>query len=161
MLLNCGTGLEKTLESHLDYTEIKPFNLKWKKKTPLNIHWKDWCWSLMSNTLATWCKEPTHWKKPWCWERLKAREGGDSDAGWHHWLNGQKSKSESHSVVSDSLWPHGLYGPRNSPGQNPGVSSLSLFQRIFQSMGWTQVSCIAGGFFTSWATWEAHEHWSG
>ena len=26
------------------------------------MHWKDWCWS--SNTLATWCKEPTHWKDP-------------------------------------------------------------------------------------------------
>ena len=37
----------------------------------LNIHWKDWCWS--SNTLATWCKELTHWKRPWCWERLKAK----------------------------------------------------------------------------------------
>ena len=26
----------------------------------LNIHWKDWCWGWTSNTLATWCKEPTH-----------------------------------------------------------------------------------------------------
>ena len=34
-------------------------------------------------------------------------------------------------VVSDSLWPHGLYSPRNSPGQNTGVGSLSLLQRIF------------------------------
>ena len=32
-----------------------------------------------------------------------------------------KGKSESHSVVSDSLWPHGLYSPWNSPGQNTGV----------------------------------------
>ena len=28
-----------------------------------------------SNTLATWCEEPTHWKRPCCWERLKAGEG--------------------------------------------------------------------------------------
>ena len=36
-------------------------------------------WSF--NTLVTWCKEPTHWKRPWCWERLKAkREGGGK--GW-------------------------------------------------------------------------------
>ena len=34
------------------------------KKSVLNIHWKDWCWSWHSNTLATWCKEPTHWKRP-------------------------------------------------------------------------------------------------
>ena len=39
--------------------------------------------------------------------------------------------NESHSVVSDSLQPHGLYSPWNSPGQNTGVGSLSLLQGIF------------------------------
>ena len=35
--------------------------------------------------LATWCKELTHWKRPWCWERL--REGGDGDdRGWDGWM---------------------------------------------------------------------------
>ena len=35
--------------------------------------------------LATWCKELTHWKRPWCWERLKA--GGDEDdRGWDGWM---------------------------------------------------------------------------
>ena len=33
--------------------------------------------------------------------------------------------------MSDSLWPLGLYSPWNSPGQNTGVGSLSLFQGIF------------------------------
>ena len=42
-----------------------------------------------------------------------------------------ESESDSHSVVSDSLWPHGLYSPWNSPGQNTGVGSLSLLQGIF------------------------------
>ena len=38
-----------------------------------------------SNTLATWCKELTHLKRPWCWERLKAGgEGGDR--GWDGWM---------------------------------------------------------------------------
>ena len=37
-----------------------------------------------------------------------------------------ESESESDSVVSDSLQPHGLYSPWNSPGQNTEVSSLSL-----------------------------------
>ena len=41
------------------------------------IHWKDWCWSWNSNTLATWCEELTHLKRPWCWESLKA--GGEGD----------------------------------------------------------------------------------
>ena len=47
----------------------------------------------------------------------------------------QLGESESCSVVSDSLWPHGLYSPWNSPGQNTGVGSLSLLQRIFPNQG--------------------------
>ena len=51
------------------------------KEINLNIHWKDWCWSWSANTLAIWCEELTHWKRPWCWERLRAGgEGGDR--GW-------------------------------------------------------------------------------
>ena len=42
-----------------------------------------------------------------------------------------KLKSEGSSIVSDSLQPHGLYSPWNSPGQSTGVGSLSLLQRIF------------------------------
>ena len=38
-----------------------------------------------SNTVATWCKELTHWKRPWCWERLKAGGEGD-DRGWDGWM---------------------------------------------------------------------------
>ena len=43
--------------------------------------------------------------------------------------------SESHSVVSDSLRPHGLYSPWNSPGQNTGMGSLSLLQGISPTQG--------------------------
>ena len=42
---------------------------------------------------------------------------------------------ESHSVVSDSLWPHGLHSPQNSPGQNTEVGSLFLLQGIFPNQG--------------------------
>ena len=106
--------------------------------------------------------------------------------------------SESLSVMSDSLWPHGLYSPWNSPGRNTGEGSLSLLQGIIPTQGsnpglpqcrqilyqlshkgsprileWvaypfssrssqprnqTGVSCIAGGFFTNWATRGAHVH---
>ena len=47
--------------------------------------------------------------------------------------NPKESESESHSVMSDSLQPHGLYGPWNSPSQNTEVGSLSLLQQIFQT----------------------------
>ena len=51
--------------------------------------------------------------------------------------------SESYSVVSDSLRPHGLYGTWNSPGQNTGVDSLSLLQGIFltQGLNWDLLHC--------------------
>ena len=48
------------------------------KEINTEINWKDWWWSWSSNTLATWCEEPTHCKSPWYWERLKVggEEGG-------------------------------------------------------------------------------------
>ena len=36
------------------------------RKSTLNIHWQDWCWSSSSHTLATWFEELTHWKRLWC-----------------------------------------------------------------------------------------------
>ena len=47
----------------------------------------------------------------------------------------QHSESESCSVMSDSLWPHGLYSSWNSSGQNTGVGSHSLLQGIFPIQG--------------------------
>ena len=55
------------------------------KEISPNIHWKDWCWSWSSNTLATWCEKLTHWKRHWCWARLKARGEGDN-RGWDGWM---------------------------------------------------------------------------
>ena len=51
------------------------------------------------------------------------------------WAHQCESESESGSVVSDSLWPHGLYSPWNSPGQNTGVGNLSVLQGIFPTQG--------------------------
>ena len=50
-----------------------------------DIHWQDWCWRWNSNTLATWYEEPIYWKRPWCWEKLKAGGEGD-DRGWDGWM---------------------------------------------------------------------------
>ena len=46
-----------------------------------------------------------------------------------------ESESESHSVVSDSLLPHGLYNPWNCPGQNTGTGSHSLLHGTFPTQG--------------------------
>ena len=40
---------------------------------------------LVCGTLATWCKELNHLKRPWCWERLKAGGEGDN-RGWDGWM---------------------------------------------------------------------------
>ena len=50
------------------------------KETSPGYSLRDWCWSRSSNTLATWCEELAHLKRPWCWERLRAGEG--DDRGW-------------------------------------------------------------------------------
>ena len=71
----------------------------------------------------------------------------------YHWVKW----SESHSVVSNSLWPYGLYSPWNSPGQNTGVGSLSLSRLPSQHKDQIQDSRIAGRFFTHWATREASQ----
>ena len=53
--------LEKTLETPLNSRNQTSQS---QRRSTLNIHWKDWYWSWSSDTLATWCKEPTHSKRP-------------------------------------------------------------------------------------------------
>ena len=71
------------------------------RKSTLNIHWQHWCWSWSSNTLVTSRKEPIHWKRPWCWERLRAGGEGtteDEMVEWHYRLN----EHEFEQVPGDS-----------------------------------------------------------
>ena len=80
--------LEKTLESPLDYKEIQPVHPK-ENQSWIFIGSTD-AEAESPNTLATWCEELTHWKRPWCWERLKVGEMGtteDKMVGWDHQLN--------------------------------------------------------------------------
>ena len=81
MLLNCGVGEDswESLGLQRDQTSQS------QRKSVLNVHWKVSCWSWKSNSLATWCEELIHWKRPWCWERLKA--GGEGDGRrWDGWM---------------------------------------------------------------------------
>ena len=81
MLLNCGVGEDSWESLELQGDPTSPS----RRKSVLSIHWKDWYWSWNSNTLDTQCKELTHWKRPWCWERLKVGGEGD-DVGWDGWM---------------------------------------------------------------------------
>ena len=78
---DCGVGEDSWEFLGLRGDPISPCY----RRSVLSVHWKDWCWSWNSNTLATWCKDLTHWKRPWCWERLKAGGEGD-DRGWDGWM---------------------------------------------------------------------------
>ena len=78
MLSNCAAG-EDSWESLGQQGD--QISQSYRKST-LNMHWKDWFWSWSSNTLATWCKELTHWKTPWCCERLRAEGGVRAWDGW-------------------------------------------------------------------------------
>ena len=86
-----------------------------QRKSTLNSHLKDQCGSWSFNTLATWLEETSHWKRLWCWERLRAGgEGGDRewDVEWHHRLNGlefEQSLGDGEgqgSLVYYSPWGH-------------------------------------------------------
>ena len=77
MLLKCGIEEDSWESLGLQGDSTSPSS---RRSVP-GVHWKDWCWSWNSNTLATWCEELTHWKRPWCWEKLMA--GGErDDRGW-------------------------------------------------------------------------------
>ena len=65
-------------------------------------------------------------------------------------------ESESHSVVSSALWPHGLYSPWNSPEQNTGVGNRFLLQGIFPNQGSNPMLVSAKarlGFQDWWTPW--------
>ena len=71
-------------------------------------------------------------------KRRRARDPGSSSQTCQHVLGFNKcqvKESESHSVMFNSLRPHGLDSLWNSPGQNTGVGSLSLLQGIFPTQG--------------------------
>ena len=81
ILFNCGVGEDFWESLGLKGAQTSP---SWRRSV-LGVHWKDWCWSWNSNTLATSCKELTHLKRPWCWEGLRAGREGD-DRGWDGWM---------------------------------------------------------------------------
>ena len=81
MLFNCGVREDSWESLGLQGDPTSPS----QRRSVLGVHWKDWYWSWNSNTSATWCNELTHLKRPWCWERLRARGEGD-DTGWDGWM---------------------------------------------------------------------------
>ena len=109
MLLNCG-AVEDSWES-LNCKAIKPVNLKGRQSLTFTGRTDAEDEALI---VATWCDEPSHWKRPRCWERLRAEEMVTEDemVGWHHQLNGHEFEQTvgdtegQGSLVCCSPWSH-------------------------------------------------------
>ena len=103
----------------------------------MSVHWKDWCWSWNSNTLATSCEEElTHWKIPWCWEGLES--GGEgNDRGWDGWM-ASTTRWTWVWVNSRSWWWTG----------RPDVLRFMGSQRASEWLNWTELN---------WSVWWHHE----
>jgi len=83
---------------------------------------------LHSNTLATWCEELTHWKGPWCWERLKA--GGGDERRWDVWM----------ASPTRWTWPWASSGSwwwTGRPGVLPSMGSERVGHDWATELNWT------------------------
>ena len=143
MLLDCGVGEDSWESLGLQGDPSSPSY----RKSVLGVHWKDWCWSWNSNTLAMWCEELTHWKRPWCWEGLRAGGEGDN-RGWDGWM-ASPTQWTWVWVNSGSWWWKGR------PGGIRLVRSQSVGHNWVTEVNWTKCTtsfCIenkCGGAYKS------------
>ena len=84
---------------------------------------------------GSWILHSLRPKRPMCIANWFFGNYSGKSLPWNVDSCGRKEGSESCSVMPNSLGPHGLYSPWNSPGQNIGVGSLSLLQGIFPTQG--------------------------
>ena len=98
----------------------------------------DWCWRWSSNTLVTWCEGLTHWKRPWCWERLRAGGEGDNRGwaiGWHHQLDGRGFGWTPGVVNWQGTWCAAVHG----------VSKSQTWLSDWTVLNWCQCLGFPGG----------------
>ena len=125
MLLNCAVGEDSWESLGLQGDPTSPF---WRRSA-LGVLWKEWRWSWNSSTLATSCKELTHWKRLWWWEGLGAGGEGD-DRGWDGWI----------ASLTRWMWVWVNFGSWWWTGR-PGVLRFMGSQRVRQDwaieLNWT------------------------
>ena len=136
MLLNCGVGEDSWESLGLQGDPTSPSY----RKSALNIHWKDWCWSWNSSTLATWCEDLTHLKRSWCWERVRAR-GKEDDRGWDGWMT---SLTQWTWVWASS----GSWWWTGKPGVLQSLGSWRVGHDWVIKLNWTILSTINLRFWT-------------
>ena len=144
MLLHCGVREDSWESLGLQGDPTSP---SWRRPV-LSAHWKDWCWSWNSNTLATSWEELTHWKRPWCWEGLGAGGEGD-DRGWNGWM-ASPTRWTWVWVNSGSWWWTG----------SPGVLQFTGSQRVGHDNDWTEVKLFTQiGFGTELSSMVVRKPW--
>ena len=137
MLLNCGVEEDSWESLGLQGDPSSPSYTK----SVLNIHWKDWCWN--SNTLATWCEEPTHLKRLWC-----CKIEGRRRKGWQRmrWLNGvtnlmDMNLSKLREVMMDRVaWCAAVSGLQSWTWLSDSPATLNWMRnetRVFISVGFS------------------------
>ena len=94
-------------------------------------------WSWNSNTLATWCEELTHWKRPRCWERMKAEGEGD-DRGWDGWMASPTLWTWVW-VSSRSWWWTGKSGMLQSMGLQSWTQLSNRTELSVKFQGWIEL----------------------
>ena len=141
MLFNCDAG--ETFESPLDNKVIEPVSPKGNQSW-MFIGRTDGSWS--SNLLATRGEDPTHWKRIWCWERLKA--GGEWD--------GYTASSTQWTWIWANAW---RYPGTEEPGTPQSVGS----RRIGRDLGTEQTTNVYIVFIkcaVSFLSLYIHIYWS-
>ena len=130
MLLNCGVGEDSWESLGLQGNPTSPSSMK----SVLNIYWENWCWSWNSNTLATWCEELIHLKRPWCSERLKA--WGERDGrGWDDWT--------SSPTWWTWVWARsGSWWWTGKPGMLQSVGSQRVRHNWAIELNWTDIMLL-------------------
>ena len=141
-LLNCGVREDSWESLGLQGDPTSP---SWRRSV-LGVHWKGWCWSWNSSTLATWWEGVTYLKRPWCWERLRAGEEGD-DRGRDGWM---ASPTQWTWVWVDS----GSWWWTGRPGVLWSMGSQRVRHDWMTELNWTEQHCL--NYLVHMLLWEGY-----